>query len=218
MNETISHVIQALDAVEERFYGLDNFAYADGSLVNGGEARKLERRFMIAFSQKFAAVMGENGDSYSKVEYDFEVPKRFIWSDYSDPSILRTFEKLSTREGVDMSSYFETQPDFLVHEGQGSSIDQRLIIEAKTNPNTSRQDALKDIFHVMIYSNCYHFSANVLLLINVDMQKWLGWLTHYQAESYYMGHRERLKDIFVVSKSSSQSPSTAGSLASYLEA
>lgn len=218
MNETISHVIQALDAVEERFYGLESFAYADGSLVKDGEARKLERRFMIEFSNKFAAVKGENADSYHKVEHDFEIPKRFIWNDYTDPDILKTFESLSHREGVDMSTYFETQPDFLVHESQGSMSDQRLIIEAKTNPNTSRQEALRDIFHVMIYSNCYHFSASVLMLVNIDMQKWLGWLAHYQRESYYLGHGERLKDIFVVSKSSPRSLSTAGSLASYLGA
>jgi len=217
MNKTISHVMQALDAVEERFYGLDDFAFADSSLVEGGETRRLERRFMTEFSHKFAAVMGENGDCYHKTQYDFEIPKRFIWNDYTDPDILKTCESLSNREGVDMRSYFETQPDFLVHESQGSMSDQRLIIEAKINPNTSRKDALKDIFHIMIYSNCYRFSASVLLLVNVDMRKWLGWLAYYQKQSYYMGYRERLKDIFVVSKSSPRSPSTAESLASYLE-
>jgi hypothetical protein len=217
MNESILHVIQALNAIEQRFYGLDDFTYHNGELVDGNRIRNLERRFMIRFSMKFEAIRDDLVNVYRDVKCDFEIPKRFIWGEDCDPSICSTFEHLNSYRDVDMNSYFETQPDFLVHESQGSWGDQRLIIEAKANPNTSRGEALKDIFHIMIYANHYHFSNSILLLANIDLRRWLSWLCYYKTRGLYLGRPERLHDVYVISKMSAQSPAVVNTLAYYLD-
>jgi hypothetical protein len=137
----------------------------------GDELKKLERRFMIEFSIQFSALFKEQG-SYQKLKYEFEIPKRFMFADDCNISIRNTFEKLNTRFGreVDMLKYFTTEPDFLVHAGQSVMDEdgQKLIIEAKLNPNLNKSEIFKDIFHTFIYSNQYNFQCSIMLLIHIN--------------------------------------------------
>jgi hypothetical protein len=101
-----------------------------------------------------------------------------------------------------MHDYWEKEPDFLVHANQldRSPANQKLIIEAKTNPSTSKNEILKDIFHTCIYANKYDFQNNVLLLVHIDEKKWIGCLSEYVKRKYYHGTDENLKKIYVIFK------------------
>lgn len=216
MNEVISHVLQALDAVDERFYGLDDIAFQNEALIDNDTIRNLERRFMIEFSSKYAAVMQDNDIGYVGVRYDFEVPKKFMWHENPDLEIRKTFEHLNKRRDVDMLKYFETQPDFLVHASQTDMRDQRLIIEAKVNPHASKGEVHKDIFHTLIYANKYSYRNSVLLLVNTEILRWLQWLSDYRDKGLYLGSPEKLLDIYVISKQSMQAATEVDTLANHL--
>ncbi|CAK6687333.1 hypothetical protein [Synechococcus sp. CBW1107] len=218
MNEVISHVVQALDAVDERFYGLDDIAFTNDTLIDTDTIRKLERRFMIEFSLQYAAIMDKSDIDYDGVEYDFEVPKKFMWCENPDLEIRQTFECLNNRRDVDMLVYFETQPDFLVHASQQNMNDQRLIIEAKVNPRAPKGQVYKDIFHTLIYANKYSYRNSVLLLANTELSRWLQWLSDYRDGGLYLGCSERLRDIYVISKQSAQAATEIVTLANYLNA
>lgn len=216
MNKVISHVVQALDMVDERFYGLDDIAFESDELINNNAIRNLERRFMIEFSHQYAVIMDQNGTEYESVQYDFEVPKKFMWSEKPDLEIRHTFERLSERKDVDMLAYFEMQPDFVVHASQGNMDHQRLIMEAKVNPNTSKGGIYKDIFHTLIYSNKYNFHNSVLLLVNIELSRWLQQLSSYRENGFYLGHAQKLQDIYIVSKQSTQDETAVETLSKYL--
>lgn len=203
-NKIINNVIEALNQVDERFYGINDVAFRNGSLIDSGEIRKLERRFMAEFSIRYSSVIGENKELYKSVDYDFEVPKKFMWYENPDLKIRDTWEKLNNRfQGeIDMHSYWTQEPDFLVHAGQKDKNpeNQKLVIEAKVNPNTTKKEALKDIFHTCIYANKYNFQNNVLLLVNINEEKWHTWLSEYIRSNYYYGSNKNLCKIFVIFK------------------
>ena len=216
MNEVISHVVQALDAVGERFYGLDDIAFNNEALIDHNRIRNLERRFMIEFSLQYAAIMKKHEIDYDSVVYDFEVPKQFMWHENPDLEIRQTFEHLNKRRDVDMLVYFETQPDFLVHTSQRDRNDQRLIIEAKVNPHASKGEVHKDIFHTLIYANKYSYRNSVLLLANTELSRWLQWISDYRDKGLYLGSPVRLRDIYVISKHSAQATTEVETLANHL--
>ena len=218
MNEVTSHVVQALDQIDSRFYGLDDIAFQNGALVDSNSTRNLERRFMIEFSRQYTAIMEKNQNQYVGVEYDFEVPKKFMWYANPDLEIRETHSRLNERRDVDMLAYFEQQPDFVVHAGQRNMDDQRLILEAKVNTRTSKGEAFKDIFHTLIYANKYQFQNSVLMLVNLDLMKWLRWLSEYRDEGFYLGHEERLDHVHIVSKESASASTEVVTLAKYLNA
>jgi len=204
MSPVIKHVVAALNNIDADFYKIADVAYHNGILIDSGNVRNLERRFMHAFSIEYEKIMKREDSLYKWANYDFEVPKKFMWSDSSDLSIRKTWEYINGKYGdsLDMLNYFETQPDFLVHADQNDTAfpNQILIIEAKTNPSTSKGEAFKDIFHTFIYANKYNFQHNVLMLVNIDLQKWHGWFKEYCSNNLYLGKRSRYESIYVIHK------------------
>lgn len=202
---TINDVVSALNEIPNRFYSITNHSFRDGKIEGNDELKKLERRFMIEFSIKFAALFNDQG-FYKELEYDFEIPKEFIFSGIGNDSIRNTFESLNTRlnKEVDMLEYFTTVPDFLVHAGQSdmNKESQKLIIEAKLNPDSKRGEIFKDIFHTFIYSNQYDFQCSIMLLIHISEKRWLKLFEEYIEQGYYHGELERAKKIFVIFKAS----------------
>jgi len=203
-NEVINNVVEALDRVDESYYFIEDMAYDRGLLIDSGKIRKLERRFMHEFSIRYSEIMAENKESYIGLKYDFEVPKKFMWYENPDYRIRETWERLNDKIGreINMLDYWEKEPDFLVHANQKdlSPENQKLIIEAKTNPNTSKNEMLKDIFHTCIYANKYAFQNNVLLLVNIDENKWRDCLSDYIDSNYYHGSYKNFKKIYVIFK------------------
>lgn len=213
MQDLIKDIISALENVEERFYKLADISFDDGDMKNNENFKTLELRFMQAFSIKFSQEMG-NKNIYKKVNYDFEVPKKFMWSNNPDLDIRTTWERLNSKSSTDMIKYFTTVPDFLVHNSQNtmSEENQQIIIEAKTNPNTSKSEVYKDIFHTFIYSNKYNFKCSIILLVNINKSKWFKDLNSYILENYYQGDTENFKKIFVIFKPSYEKPSEVYSI------
>ncbi|GDY25569.1 hypothetical protein AHAT_14590 [Agarivorans sp. Toyoura001] len=203
-NKILASVLEALNNIDDRFYGVDDIAYCSGNLIDREAIRNLERRFMIEFSIKYASIMDRERGFYKEVKYDFEVPKKFMWYENPDYRIRETWERLNNSIGseINMHDYWSQEPDFLVHANQNdkSPENQKLIIEAKTNPNTSRNEMLKDIFHTCIYANKYNFQNNVLLLVNISEKRWRKCLEDYISENYYHGAYRNFKKIFVIFK------------------
>lgn len=202
---TISDVIKALNEVPRRFYSLTNHFFHNGEIKGGEELKKLERRFMIEFSIQFAALSKDQA-SYQKLEYEFEIPKKFMFSDNPNISIRDTFSNLNTRfsKDIDMLEYFTTEPDFLVHAGQSvvNKESQKLIIEAKLNPSLNKAEIFKDIFHTFIYSNQYNFQCSIMLLVHINEKRWLKTFQEYVDQKFYQGELESAKRIFVIFKAS----------------
>jgi hypothetical protein len=202
MSPVIEDVVAALKKIDARFYQIEDVAFDEGRLIDLGKVRNLERRFMHAFSIEYEKLMNREDALYEGAEYDFEVPKKFMWYDNPDLSVRKTWEYINDKYGrsVDMLKYFEAQPDFLVHADQKDMTfpNQILIVEAKTNPSTSKGEAFKDIFHTFIYANKYNFQHNVLMLINLDLQRWHGWFKEYCSHKLYLGKRSRYENIYVI--------------------
>jgi len=203
IKETLNDVVKALNQIGERFYSLPNHYFLDGEIKKTESFKELELRFMNEFSTRFSNLI-QNETSYQRLEYDFEIPKKFMWSGQENLEIRKTFIELSEnpKKEVDMLSYFTTYPDFLVHAGQDNTNEenQKLIIEAKVNQNTRKGEIFKDIFHTFIYSNEYNFQCSIMLLVHFDEEKWVNLLNEYVSKGYYTGKKENLKKIFVVFK------------------
>ncbi|BAZ41856.1 hypothetical protein NIES4101_78240 [Calothrix sp. NIES-4101] len=215
MNDIINDVTRALGRIDQRFYELPDIAFSGGILIDRDNIKQLEKRFMMEFSRKYTALMRDNGCLYNGVEYDFEIPKMFMWGKEEDFAIRETWERLNEKRDIDMIEYFTMLPDFLVHAGQNKQDDQRLIIEAKVNPNTSKNEVFKDIFHTFIYANKYNFQNNVILLINIELAKWQKWLLEYY-KSYYLGNKNRWESIYIVNKKSYSAEIIVETIASFL--
>lgn len=213
--DTVNDVIKTLNNIPSRFYSLTNHFFHDGKVKGGEGLKKLERRFMIEFSIQFAELFKNQG-SYQKLEYEFEIPKQFMFSDNANTSIRNTFENLNTRfsRDVDMLEYFTTEPDFLVHAGQSvmNEESQKLIIEAKLNPNLNKAEIFKDIFHTFIYSNQYDFQCSIMLLVHINKKRWLKTFEEYIDKKYYQGELESAKKIFVIFKASYEDKAIAYNL------
>lgn len=220
MLDTINDVITALNKVAKRFYSFPDFYFHDDEVVGGENLKHLELRFMHEFSNQFSRIF-EKQSTYQKLEYDFEVPKRFMWSDKANISIRKTYERLDRKfhSKVNMHEYFTTIPDFLVHAGQHDkqAENQKLIIEAKLNPNAPKGEVFKDIFHTFIYSNEYKFQCSIMLLVNLDKERWIKLLSEYIDENYYSGTLESTKRIFVIFKRSYDAEAECYSIYNLLE-
>ncbi len=212
---TVNDVIKVLNEIPSRFYSLTDHFFHDGKIIGGGRLKKLERRFMIEFSIQFERLFKNEG-YYQKSEYDFEIPKKFMFSDNANISIRNTFEKLNSRfsRDVNMLKYFTTEPDFLVHAGQSVTNEesQKLIIEAKLNPNLNKGEIFKDIFHTFIYSNQYNFKCSIMLLVRINEKRWLNIFEEYIYKKYYQGELENAKKIFVIFKASYEDKALAYNL------
>ncbi|OAN16489.1 hypothetical protein A3K86_10725 [Photobacterium jeanii] len=203
MTKLINDVLNALECVDRDYYSIPDISFDNGKLIDNEKTRNLERRFMQAFSTEFS-ILNRSSSSYKDFKFDFEVPKKFMWYDNPDLNIRRTWEELNNRIGkeIDMHDYWEKIPDFLVHSchDDKSSENQKIIIEAKVNPSSSRNEALKDIFHIFIYTNKYNFQCGVIMLIHTEKDKWVKWLLEYMTNNYYHGNRDNFRKIYVIFK------------------
>lgn len=202
---TVNDVIKTLNEVPSEFYSLTEYYYQDGEIKSSDKIRHHELRFMKAFAIQFDKLF--KGDrSYNRLSYDFEIPKKFMWSEREDIKIRETFLAIKDKyeQEIDMLKYFTTIPDFLVHAGQSNveAVNQHLIIEAKLNSNPKKSEIFKDIFHTFIYSNKYNFQCSIMLLVNLDKKRWIKIFREYIENGWYFGELKKTKKIFVVFKES----------------
>lgn len=211
MNDIINHVKEAVNSVEEGYYSLKDVAQIDGELESQSQKKKtLENRFMIRFSTKYSKLFDNNPQIYRGLEEDFEIPKKYMYSDIADNEIRKTWESLHEKETMTSSkdqimfNYFTTIPDFVIHKDQldQSEEGQKLIIECKTSFSSNNVEMLKDIFHINIYSEKYNFQNNVLLLANIKKDDWMEVLAEYKTQNYYKAKTDSLGRIYVIFKES----------------
>lgn len=222
MNTILNDLIKAVRNIPKQFYETQDISYKNGTLKKGSEELKCyERRFMIQFSIQYSKILENDTNSvYMGTQTDFEIPKKYIYSSESDEKIRDTFEKLNKKESKSnlnseiMFKYFTTFPDFLIHKSQENNENefQKLIIEAKTNPQPSKVEIFKDIFHINIYSEKYNYQNCVILLINYPKNKWLADFRSYLANQYYLASIQKQESIFIVFKESFEAETTTHSL------
>ncbi|MDT0676473.1 hypothetical protein [Autumnicola musiva] len=223
MNTPLSDLITALDNIDRKYYQMQNVAFKNGILEfdSDEELKSYERRFMMEFAVQYSKIFVTDADEiYKGTQRDFEIPKKFMYYRVPDITIKETFERLSKKEykknssSEVMSQYFTTIPDFLIHKSQNNSNEkfQKLIVEAKTNPNPSKVEIFKDIFHINIYAEKYNYQNSVILLINYTKEKWLADLRSYLANRYYLASVQNQHRIFVVFKENYEMEPTINSL------
>ena len=211
MNTILHDLITALNNIDKKYYELQNVAFNNGILEFDSEEnlKNYERRFMIEFTVQYSKLVElDTNEIYNGTQTDFEIPKKYMYSDNSDAKIRNTYERLHNKESKSdsnseiMFKYFTTIPDFLIHKNQNNFDEefQKLIIEAKTNPSPSKIEVFKDIFHINIYSEKYNYQNSVILLINYSKNSWLADLRRYLANRYYLASTEKQKKIFVIFK------------------
>ncbi|WP_343662604.1 hypothetical protein [Chryseobacterium mucoviscidosis] len=223
MNTILNDLITALNNIDQKYYEMQNVTFNNGILEFDSEEdlKYYERRFMIEFSVQYSKLFERDTNQlYNGTQTDFEIPKKYMYYAEPDEKIKDTYEKLSYKEykngansGI-MFKYFTTIPDFLIHKSQNNFDNefQKLIVEAKTNPNSSKIEILKDIFHINIYAEKYNYQNSVIILINYPKINWLKDLRSYLANRYYLASYEKQKRIFVVFKENFESEPTINSL------
>lgn len=223
MNNILSDLIKALNNIDRKYYEMQNVVFNNGILEfdSDEDLKNYERRLMIEFAVQYSKLFGEDTNQlYNGTQTDFEIPKKYMYYGNPDEKIKDTYEKLSNKEYKSKSNsemmfnYFTTIPDFLIHKSQNNFDEefQKLIVEAKTNPNPSKIEIFKDIFHINIYAEKYNYQNCVILLINYPEKKWLTDLRSYLANRYYLASIEKQNRIFVVFKESYEAASTINSL------
>lgn len=222
MNTILTDLIKAVSNIPKQYYETPDIYYKNGTLKKDSEELKnYERRFMIQFSIQYSKILdNDTNHIYTGSQTDFEIPKKYMYSSESDERIRDTFEKLNKKESKSnlnseiMFKYFTTVPDFLIHKGQENNENefQKLIIEAKTNPQPSKVEIFKDIFHINIYAEKYSYQNCVILLIHYPKKKWLADFRSYLANQYYLASIQKQKNIFIVFKESFESEPTTHSL------
>lgn len=223
MDNILSDLITTVNNIDKKYYELQNVSFNNGTLKFNSEedVKNYELRFMNQFSIQYSKLFEiDTNQIYNGTEIDFEIPKKYMYSENEDSNIKNTFERLHKKERKNnseseiMFKYFTTIPDFLIHKSQ-NNIDeefQKLIIEAKTNLNPSKIEIFKDIFHINIYAEKYNYQNSVILLINYPKKNWLADLRGYLANNYYLASVEKQKRIFVVFKENYEAEPTVNSL------
>jgi len=223
METILTDLITALNNIDKKYYEMQNVTFNNGILEfdSDEELKNYERRFMIEFAIQYSKLFEEDTNKlYNGTQTDFEIPKKYMYYGNPDEKIKDTYEKLNNKEYKSgskseiMFKYFTTIPDFLIHKNQNNFDEefQKLIVEAKTNPSSSKIEIFKDIFHINIYAEKYNYQNCVILLINYPKSNWLNDLRSYLANRYYLASSQKQKRIFVVFKENYESEPTFNSL------
>jgi hypothetical protein len=209
-NKIISDIKTAINNIDEYYFEMP-VVYLDvkNLIVDEESTKTYERRLMIEFASQYGKIIDRDVNNiYKGTKKDFEVPKRYMWSDISDLKVRETFIKLNDLDDSEtMFDYMTTIPDFFIHKHQSNKDknNQKLIIEAKTGLSKSKIEFLKDIFHINIYADKYDFQNNVLLFIHIPKTKWLEYMKEYIQEKYFLCSKDKIGNIYIMFKENSKS-------------
>ncbi|WP_321344480.1 hypothetical protein [uncultured Draconibacterium sp.] len=204
-NKIIRDVKIALNNIHSDYFEMPVVSLnGENLIIDNDDLKNYERRFMIEFASQYGKLIDTDLDNiYNGTKKDFEIPKKYMWSEAPDLKVRETFQKLNEKDDSEtMLNYITTYPDFLIHKHQTDKTpnNQKLIIEAKTGLSKSRIEFLKDIFHINIYADKYDFQNNVLLLIHLPKYKWTEYLEEYYKCRYFLCRKEKISNIYVIFK------------------
>jgi hypothetical protein len=170
MNEILLDLTNAVNSIPEFYYTMPTVSILNDNLdIDNEEIKYYERRFVAQLKSEYDKLIKEGSTgNYEEVNTDFEVIKRYIYTDNPDKSIEATYKKLSNKNDNKTFQTITTIPDFFIHNQQDNREEafQKLAVEAKTTDQLYEDDFFLDLFKLNVYVEKYNFQNGVYLIAN----------------------------------------------------
>ncbi|MBO9204851.1 MULTISPECIES: hypothetical protein [Niastella] len=168
MTEPVLFTINALDKIQQPYFGIDWWGQGRLNSVNANEQthkaafRHWERVFTYELYYKIRKMIdekigkGENADYWNKVMLQGELQKKELEEMSLSELDLEQLEK-------------EYIPDFIFHQIE-TSLYQELIIEVKTKPNMTFSNFKDDLFKINQFIKRYKFKEGMFIAANNEFK------------------------------------------------
>lgn len=171
-NTIILNFVKALKEIDERDYALANAVIKD-DLINifDDKYTTYENNFVTKLNEKYAILSNQKEiDEPDELIRQFQIPKRFAYSEFGDENIRLAFETIQLVLGKnnEIDEEWITIPDFIIHKDQEdvNSENQRLIAEVKTEKQLSYKKFVWDFFKLNLYLEKLKFQNGIFLTVN----------------------------------------------------
>lgn len=209
MNNTISNFLKALNEVERIDYVTQRVTLVDDIInINGDTFSTYENNFVTKLNEKYAVLNHIKFiEEPKELVRQFQVPKKYAYSDISDSRIEQSVNDICRILGDDANPIEELYliPDFIIHkdESDKSPTNQRLIVEAKTELNLSYKKFIWDFFKLNLYLNKFHFQNAIFLSINTPQKAIYNHISNYLKDRLYLP--EVYSRLYIITKENFES-------------
>lgn len=168
MEDILIDLAIAICDIDEFYYSITKADYMNDELcVDNEDIRVYERRFVAEMKSKFDMNIANNqtiSNCYVQKHTDFELPKTVI----GEVELSSIYNNITGKAKINI----ETVPDFFIHKSQDNydKENQILVVEVKTNPQTSPKDLYLDWFKSCIYVEVFNYQVSVSLVINQPVE------------------------------------------------
>lgn len=170
MNEILIDLKNAVNSIPEFYYTMSTVNIINDNVdIDNDELKFYERRFVAQLKSEYDKLINDGSTgNYEEVNTDFEVIKRYIYTDNPDKSIEATYKKLSNKDDNKTFQIITTIPDFFIHKQQDNREEafQKLVVEVKTTSQLDKDDFFLDLFKLNVYVEKYNFQNGVYLIAN----------------------------------------------------
>jgi len=170
MNEILIDLKNAVNSIPEFYYTMPTVNVINDNLdIDNDKLKRYERRFVAQLKSEYDKLINDGSTgNYKEVNTDFEVIKRYIYTDNPDESIEATYIKLINKNDNKTFQTITTIPDFFIHKQQDNREEafQKLAVEAKTTSQIDDDDFFLDLFKLNVYVEKYNFQNGVYLIAN----------------------------------------------------
>ncbi len=190
MNEILFDLKNAVNSIPDFYYTMPTVSILNDNLdIDNEEIKYYERRFVAQLKSEYDKLIKEGSTgNYEEVNTDFEVIKRYIYTDNPDKSIEATYKKLSNKNDNKTFQTITTIPDFFIHKQQDNREEafQKLAVEAKTTDQLNEDDFFLDLFKLNVYVEKYNFQNGVYLIANNNSNTVKQLAKSYLRQRFYL--------------------------------
>lgn len=195
MNEILLDLISAVNSIPEFYYTMPTVSVLNDNLeIDNNELKNYERRFVAQLKSEYDKLINDGPTgNYQEVNTDFEVIKRYIYTNNPDKSIEATYKKLNNKNDNKTQQTITTIPDFFIHKQQDNREEefQKLAVEAKTTSQLDEDDFFLDLFKLNVYVEKYNFQNGVYLIANNDSNTVRQLAVAYLQQKLYLAPHNR---------------------------
>lgn len=191
-NNTIQNFLKALEKIEERDFLFAN-AILNDDLINVFDDKysTYENNFVTKLNEKYAILSDQKKiEEPKELIRQFQIPKRFAYSEFGDEIIKQAFIKIQTVLGKnsEIDEEWITIPDFIIHKNQKdvNSDNQLLIAEVKTEKQLSYKKFVWDFFKLNLYLEKLNFQNGIFLTVNCSKKIILSHLKTYIQQNIFI--------------------------------
>lgn len=204
MNNVLTDLANAINAIPDFYYRMDDVSINEDTLtINAELSKHYERRFVSQLKSSYDAIISNGSfEDYSNVYTDSEVIKKYIYSNNPDTLISESYNmllhKVNRGKVIDVIT---TIPDFLIHHAQSDwdYNNQKLVVEAKTNPNLKFEEFALDVFKLNVYAEKHNFQNSVYLIVHNNLEQLEQLFQIYAEEGLYLAPNQ-LQNIYLFLK------------------